>query len=307
MKYKDYYKILGVPREASADEIKKAYRRLARKYHPDVSKEKDAEERFKAVNEAHEVLGDAEKRAAYDQLGDYRGGQEFRPPPDWGARFNQGNFSQADLGGMDLSDLFSQMFGMGGGAHGQRQGSAGGMRGRDVEATLHLSLEEAFRGVEKSLQLASPGQASRAVKVRVPAGVLPGRRLRVRGKGEVSMHGQAGDLLLQVAIDPHPLFRLDGKDLLIDLPVMPWEAVLGTSVTVPAPSGNVRVRIPGGSKAGQKMRLPGKGMPDASRNGDLYVIVQIGVPPQVSEEERALYEQLAKLNRFDPRPKFPRD
>jgi curved DNA-binding protein len=308
MKYKDYYKILGVPRDASSAEIKKAYRRLARKYHPDVSKEKNAEEHFKDVNEANEVLGDAEKRAAYDQLGSsFRSGQEFRPPPDWGARFGQGGFSQGDFGGMDFSDMFSQMFGMGAGGHAGRQGFAGGMRGRDVEATLQLSLEEAFHGVEKSVQLASPGYPAKTVKVRVPPGVLSGRRLRVRGKGEASSHGQAGDLLLTIEIGLHPLFRLEGKDIYLDVPLLPWEAVLGTTITVPALSGSVRLRIPAGAKAGQKMRLAGKGMPDASVAGDLYVVAQIVLPPKMSDEERALYEQLANVSRFDPRPNFPKE
>lgn len=306
MKYKDYYKILGVTRDASADDIKKAYRKLARKYHPDVSKEKDAEEHFKDVNEAYDVLGDKEKRAAYDQLGAYRSGQEFRPPPDWGTRFGQGGFSQADFGGMDLSDLFAQMFGMGGGVH-ARQGFSGGMRGRDVETTLHLSLDEAFHGTEKTLQLASPGQAPKVVTVRVPAGATSGKKLRVRGKGETSMHGQSGDLLLLIEVDPHPLFRTDGKDLLLDLPVTPWEAVLGTVVQVPTMGGSIRIRIPAGARAGQKLRLAGKGMPDASGKGDLYAVVQIVVPQELSEEERRLYEQLAEISRFDPRPKFPKD
>jgi curved DNA-binding protein len=307
MKYKDYYKIIGVSRDATSDEIKKAYRRLARKYHPDVSKEKNAEEHFKDVNEANEVLGDAEKRAAYDQLGtSYRSGQEFRPPPDWGTRFGQGGSAQSDLGGMDFSDLFSQMFGMGGG-QARHQGFTSGMRGRDVEATLHLTLEEAFQGVEKSLQLASPGHSAKTVNVRVPPGVLSGRRLRVRGKGEASMHGQAGDLLLTIELDPHPLYRLEGKDIYLDVPVTPWESVLGTNVTVPALSGNVRLRIPAGAKAGQKMRLTGKGMPDSRMAGDLYTVVRIVLPANVSDEERALYEKLASLSQFDPRPNFPKE
>lgn len=305
MKYKDYYKILGVARDATADDVKKAYRRLARKYHPDVSKEKDAEEHFKEVNEAYDVLGDAEKRAAYNQLGSYRSGQDFRPPPDWGARFGQGGFATGDFGGMDFSDLFSQMFGMGGaGRHGF---SGTGMRGGDVEAVLRLSLEEAYHGAEKSLQLAAPGQVARTVKVRVPAGMLPGRRLRVRGKGETSLHGQAGDLLLQIEINPHPFFRLEEKDLFLDAPILPWEAVLGTTLIVPTLGGNLRLRVPAGAKAGQKMRLAGKGMPDKHGNGDLYVVLQIVVPPEATAEEKALYERLAGINRFDPRPAFPKD
>jgi curved DNA-binding protein len=306
MKYKDYYKVLGVTRDASADEIKKAYRKLARKYHPDVSKEKDAEERFKEVNEANDVLSDPDKRAAYDQLGSYRSGQEFRPPPDWGARFGQAGFSHADFGGMDFADLFSQMFGMGSGAHAGRHGFSAGMPGRDVESILHLTLEEAFHGTEKTLPLSSPGQAPRTVTVRVPAGAVTGRKLRVRGKGERSMHGQAGDLLLKIDVDPHPLFRLDGKDLLLDLLVAPWEAVLGATIDVPTMTGSVRLRVPAGARSGQKLRLAGKGMPASSGHGDLYAVVQVVVPQEVSEEEKALYNRLAELSRFDPRPRFPR-
>lgn len=306
MKYKDYYKALGVARDAGGDEIKKAYRRLARKFHPDVSKEANAEERFKDVSEAYEVLSDEKKRAAYDQLGSHRGGQEFRPPPDWGSRFGQRGFSQSDLGGMDLGDIFSQMFGGGAGRAGS-QGFTGGMRGRDVEAKVRISLEEAYAGAEKNLHLAAPGQSPRTVKVRIPAGALPGRRLRVKGKGEASMHGEAGDLLLEIEIEPHPLFRLEGKDIYLDLPVTPWEAVLGASVTVPTLSGNIRMRIPAGGKSGQKHRLPGRGMPEQDGKGDFYVVARIVMPTEVSDEERALYERLAGLSRYDPRPNFPKE
>lgn len=303
MKYKDYYKALGVARDAGADEIKKAYRRLARKFHPDVSKEANAEERFKDVSEAYEVLSDEKKRAAYDQLGSHPGGQEFRPPPDWGSRFGQRGFSQSDLGGMDLGDIFSQMFGggMGAGRAGPR------MRGRDVEAKVRISLEDAYAGAERNLHLAAPGQPPRMVKVRIPAGALPGRRLRVKGKGEASMHGESGDLLLEIEIEPHPLFQLEGKDIYLDLPVTPWEAVLGASVTVPTLSGNIRMRIPAGGKNGQKHRLPGRGMPEKDGKGDFYVVIRIAMPTEVSDEERALYERLAGLSRFDPRPNFPKE
>lgn len=307
MKYKDYYKVLGVARDASADEIKKAYRRLARKYHPDVSKERDAEEHFKGVNEAYEVLGDAKRRAAYDQLGAHRSGQEFRPPPDWGSRFGQGGFSQADFGGMDLGDLFSQMFGMGAAGTAGHRGFSGEMRGRDIEASVRLPLEEAYAGVEKTLHLASPGQSPRTVKVRIPAGVLPGRRLRVRGKGVASMHGQAGDLVLSIEVEPHPLFQLDGKDVVLELPVTPWEAALGANLAVPTLSGTVRVRVPAGARAGQKLRLPGRGMPEADGKGDFYVLVRLVMPSDISDEERALYERLASLSRFEPRPNFPKE
>ncbi len=309
MKYKDYYKILGVGREASADEIKKAYRKLARKYHPDVSKEPEAEERFKEVNEANDVLSDPEKRAAYDQLGYYQSGQEFRPPPGWGERFG-GGFGGADMGGMDFSDLFAQMFG--GGMHGGRgfggaQGFRGAAKGRDVEASLSISLEEAFHGCERSLNLTAPGQAARTVNVRIPAGALPGNRLRVPGKGGHSAHGPAGDLYLTIDVTPHKLYRLDDKDIILETPITPWEAALGTTVTVPTLTGSVRLKVPAGARSGQKLRLAGKGMPSAKGAGNFYVLLQIVLPSELSEEEKRLYEQLQALSRFDPRPQFPKD
>lgn len=305
MKYKDYYQILGVPRGAEADEIKKAYRRLARKYHPDVSKEVGAEDKFKDVNEANEVLSDPEKRAAYDQLGAFRSGQEFRPPPDWGRQFG-GGFSANDMGGMDFGDLFSQMFGMGGGMGG-RQGFSGAARGRDVEAVVHVSLEDAYHGTERNLQLSSPGGQPRNVRVRIPAGAQSGRRLKVAGKGQDSMHGTAGDLYLRIEVEPHALYRLEGKDIYLDTPITPWEAALGTSIVVPTLAGNVRLKVPAGAKSGQKLRLPGKGMPSPEGAGDGYVVLQITLHSHLSEAEKALYEQLREASHHNPRPHFPKE
>jgi curved DNA-binding protein len=307
MKYKDYYKILGVPREASAEEIKKAYRRLARKFHPDVSKETGAEEKFKDVNEAHDILSNADKRGAYDQLGYYQPGQDFRPPPGWGGR--SGGNAGGDFSGMDFSDLFSQLFGgtHQGGArrpHGFHGGSA--PRGRDVEAKLILTLEEAFHGVEKQVNLSGP-QGERAVKLRVPAGALPGKRLRLAGKGQASQFGgPAGDLYLNIEISPHRLYRLEGVDLYLDTPITPWEAVLGMTLQVPTPTGDVRLKIAPGARSGQKMRLAGRGMPEPKGKGDFYVLLQIVAPPDITEEEKRIYETLSTLSHYDPRPGFPR-
>lgn len=305
MKYKDYYQILGVARDAGKEDIKKAYRRLARKYHPDVSKEIGAEEKFKEVNEANEVLSDAEKRAAYDQLGSsYRPGQDFRPPPGWGGG------SGGDFSGADFSDLFSQLFG--GRQHaggGRRPGfhGAGAVPGQDSEASLTLSLEEAFHGVEKHLSL-SAQDGTRDVKLRVPAGALPGKRLRVAGKGQRSPYGgQAGDLYLVIKIAPNARYRLEDKDIYLDTPIAPWEAALGTAITVPTLNGNVRVKVPAGTRSGQKLRLSGRGMPVSAGAGDFYVQLQVVLPAALSEAERALYEQLARLTDFDPRPDFPKD
>lgn len=302
MKYKDYYKILGVERDAKAEDIKKAYRRLARKFHPDVSKEAGAEEKFKDVNEANDVLSDPEKRSAYDQLGYYQPGQDFRPPPDWAGR--GGGFS----GGGDFSDFFAQMFGdrAGMGGHGHRR-SRQAPRGQDVEATLNLTLEEAFHGCEKHINL-SAASGQRSVKMRVPAGSLPGQRLRLAGKGEPSpMGGAAGNLLLTLQIAPHALYRLDGKDIYLDTPIAPWEAALGCTLTVPTLAGNLRLKVPAGARSGQKLRLSGRGMPATDGTGDFFVQLQIVSPATLSEEERALYERLQTLSTFNPRPGFPAD
>ncbi|MCU0841005.1 MAG: DnaJ domain-containing protein [Thiobacillaceae bacterium] len=317
MKYKDYYKTLGLRRDASAEDVKKAYRKLAKKYHPDVSKEADAEEKFKAVNEAYDVLGDAEKRAAYDQLGHYRPGQDFRPPPDWETRFGQGGFSATDMGGMDFADLFSQLFGMGGGVRGAESfGTRRGFRaaeafqassgsGLDVETSITLSLEEAYRGSERLLELSAPGAAARQVRVRIPAGAQDGRRLRVPGKGRRSSRGQAGDLYLTIHVAPHALYRLDGKDLILETPITPWEAALGCALSLPTPGGTLRVKVPAGARSGQRLRLAGRGMPAPDQAGDFYVQLQIVLPPDLTDEEKALYERLKALSGFNPRGHFP--
>jgi curved DNA-binding protein len=303
MKYKDYYQILGVARDAKQEDIKKAYRRLARKYHPDVSKESGAEEKFKDVNEANDVLSDAEKRSAYDQLGYYQPGQDFRPPPGWAGR--KGGFSGgADASGMDFSDLFSQMFGSEMGGRGHRHSRAA-PRGQDVEASLTLTLEEAFHGCEKQINLSS-ASGQHSVKMRVPAGTLSGKRLRLTGKGEASpMGGAVGNLLLTLQVAPHPLYRLEGKDIYLDTPITPWEAALGGGLSVPTLAGNLRLKIPVGARSGQKLRLTGRGMPAADGTGDFYVQLQIVLPPTLTDEERALYEGLRELSNFNPRPAFP--
>lgn len=306
MKYKDFYKILDVPRDAKAEDIKKAYRRLARKYHPDVSKETGAEDKFKDVNEAHDILSDPEKRSAYDQLGYYRPGQDFRPPPGWGGR--SGRDAGGDFSGMDFSDLFSELFGR---AHSAGPGRSHGFRGRnaspgkDVEAQLVLSLEEAFHGVEKQINLSGPG-SERTVKLRIPAGTLPGKRLRLSGKGQPSpFGGPAGDLYMTIEIAPHHQYRLEGSDIYLDTPITPWEALLGMTLKVPTLAGDVRLKLAPGARSGQKLRLPGRGMPGPKGKGDFFVMLRIVVPPNPSDEERALYEKLAAVSSFDPRPEFP--
>jgi curved DNA-binding protein len=305
MQYKDYYRTLGVERSATPEEIKKAYRRLARKFHPDVSKEKNAEERFKAVGEAYDVLGDPEKRAAYDRLGYYQPGQNFRPPPDWQQQFGRGRPGGfEDYDGLDLGDLFQGLFGAGGARAGGFGGIGGGGAGRGgrrsvrpaAEAEVTISLEEALRGTERTFQLAAPDGTQYPITVRIPKGAVDGTRMRVPSRGV------AGDIALTIRIAPHPRFRPDGHDLSIDVPLTPSEAALGASVEVPTPEGRVRIKVRPGSASGQKLRIPGKGLPrPRGEAGDLYAVLQIVTPVDLSERERKLYEQLAAASTLDPR------
>ncbi|WGS85753.1 DnaJ C-terminal domain-containing protein [Methylomonas sp. UP202] len=309
MQYKDYYQILGVEREAALPEIKKAYRKLARKYHPDISKEPDAEARMKDVNEAYAVLSDTEKRAAYDQLGrGYRSGQEFHPPPNWDAGFE---FSSGDAG--DFGDFFSQLFGrMGAGRRGGPfEAQAGGFRaqGDDHHAKVLLDVEDAFRGASRQISLRVPtmdadGRAvlnNRTLNVKIPKGVYEGQIIRLAGQGAPGLGGgKAGDLLLEVHFNPHPRFRVDGSNLHMSLPVAPWEAALGAVVTINLFDSELKVRIPQGLQSGQQLRLRGKGIPCATP-GDLLLDIQIVLPPANSDKAKQLYETMARELAFDPR------
>jgi curved DNA-binding protein len=320
MEYRDYYQTLGVARGAAADDIKKAYRRLARKYHPDVSKEANAEQKFKELQEAYEVLKDPEKRAAYDQLGsEWKSGQQFRPPPEWatgfefrggarpgGSGFSQGSFD--DEGG--FSDFFSSLFG-GGSPFGTASGtrSARARAGRDHHARIEIDLEEAYRGGTRTLDLKRPELKSdgtlelkaHTVRVTIPAGVTNGQQIRLAGQGEAPPgSGRAGDLYLEVQIRPHRLFEVEGRDVTLTLPIAPWEAALGGSVQVPTLAGRVDMRIPAGAQSGQKLRLRGRGLP-GSMPGDQYVVLKIVTPPAQSPEVRSAYEELQKASAFDPR------
>ncbi len=301
MKYKDYYKTLGVSRTASGDEIKKAYRRLARKFHPDVSKEKNAEARFKDVGEAYEVLRDPEKRQVYDQLGTYQPGQEFRPPPDWARQFgNREGF--AGFESVDLGDLFENLFGMGGmGGMGRQPRGGFSAAGPVYQSEIQVSLEEAARGVEKSLRF--PGQDGREVKVRIPRGITDGQTLRVPGKGGDG--APPGDIQLTVRLKPHRRFRVDGHNLLLDVPIAPWEAALGAQVEIPTLGGKLRLTVKPGAKSGKKLRLQGKGLPRRQGGaGDLIAILQIVVPDELSKQERELFERLREVSGFRPRQKL---
>jgi curved DNA-binding protein len=303
MKYKDYYKTLGVDRNATTDDIKKAYRKLAHKYHPDVSKDPEGEEKFKAVAEAYETLKNPEKRAAYDQLGRHQPGQDFQPPPDWGQQYGDSQFSFDDA---DLADLFANLSG------GRRSG--GGhirMPGQDYDVTAQISLEQAYSGTEVELNLSVPEadaqgrlhRVPRTFKVRVPKGATDGQRLRLAGRGGKGLNGgRDGDLYLHVKLQPHPLYRASGHDLYLDLPLTPWEAVLGSSIDVPTLAGPVRLKVPPNTQGGRQLRLSGRGLPlPGGKAGDLFAIVQIAVPAAPSELERGLFKQLAEASTFNPR------
>lgn len=310
MEFKDYYQALGVTRDATAEDLKKAFRKLARKYHPDVSKEADAEKRMREVNEAYAVLSDPEKRAAYDQLGrGYQPGQDFRPPPDWDAGFEFSGRGFSPHEAADFSDFFAELFGRMGGA-GARHGHAGmRMQGEDHHAKVLLDLEDAFSGATRQISLRVPQTdaqgrvrlATRTLNVKIPRGVRAGQVIRLAGQGASGSGGApAGDLLLEVQFKPHPRLRVEGRDLHLSLPVAPWEAALGAIVQVPLPQGSVKVRIPEGAQSGQHLRVRGHGIP-GQPPGDLLLEIQVVLPPATTPQARQLYETMARDLAFDPR------
>lgn len=315
MEFKDYYDILGVDENAEPAAIKRAYRKLARQYHPDVSEAPDAERRFKEIGEAYEVLKDPQKRAEYDQLRRY-GAQTadggFQPPPDWEA---PGGFEHAFSGGdaQEFSDFFEAIFGRGG--MGQRRsgsrsrGGGFGLRGEDLHHRLALFLEEAYSGAEKSINLRVPEvdgsgrvvQRDRTLNVKIPAGVVSGQKIRLRGQGGPGVGGgEPGDLYLEIAIAPHPHYKVEGKDIYGELPIAPWEAALGATVSVKTLGGSVNLKIPEGAQAGQKLRLKGRGLP-GNPAGDHYVVLRLVMPRTLSPRARELFAELAKEAHFDPR------
>ena len=314
MEFKDYYKVMGLSRDATEAEIKKAYRRLARKYHPDVSKEKNAEARFKDVGEAYDVLKDPEKRAAYDRLGQGpRPGEQFRPPPDWDAGFE---FNGPGPGGGDSSDFFEALFGRAAqgaghrGAGGRRGASPrGDGRGQDHHAKIVLDLEASLQGGSRTIGLRVPeldpeGHLTvkdRSLAVQIPKGVLAGQTIRLAGQGESAPgSGPPGDLYVEVEFAPHPLYRVEERDLYLTLPVAPWDAARGATVPVPTPGGSVELKIPPGAHAGTTLRLKGRGIP-ANPPGNLLVVLEIALPPALDEKSRAAYRALAAAMPFDPR------
>ena len=312
MRYKDYYAVMGVERDATQDEIKRAYRRLARKYHPDVSKEPDAEARFKELGEAYEVLKDPEKRAAYDGLGtQWRSGQEFRPPPDWneGFEFHGGGFTGATS--EQFSDFFDSLFGrepFRGGFGGPSRGEFHA-RGEDTYAKILIDLEDAYTGKTRAVTLehtevgadGRPSLNKRTLNVRIPKGVRQGQHIRLAGQGSPGMgRGERGDLYLEVEFRPHRYYRVEARDVFIDLPITPWEAALGATVKVPTPTGYVDLTIPPNSANGRKLRLKNRGIP-ARDPGDLYVVLNVVLPKADSPTARDAYEAFGRTLDFDPR------
>jgi curved DNA-binding protein len=315
VQFKDYYEVLGVPRDATADQVKKAYRKLARKYHPDVSKAPGAEAQMKDVNEAYAVLSDPQRRAAFDQLlaRGARGGQEFQPPPDWdsGFEFSGGGF--APDGGADFSDFFSELFGRMGSARGRpgaRADAGFHARGEDHHAKIMLDVEDAFRGARRQVTLRAPqvddqgrvALATRTLDVQIPKGIREGQLIRLAGQGSPGLGGgPPGDLFLEVRFQPNARYAVHGRDLVAELPVAPWEAALGAVVPVPLPDGRtLNVRVPAGAQGGGKLRVRGQGLP-ADPPGDLELALRVVLPPADSPRAKELYETMARDLAFDPR------
>lgn len=295
MKYKDYYAVLGVPREADLEQIKKAYRKLARQYHPDVSKAPDTEVKFKEAAEAYATLKNPEKRAAYDELGRRPSGEEFAPPPQWRQEHASGGQSFQD---MDLADLLAAF------GRGQQGARRGPVPGRDYDSTVRISLEDAHRGAKLTLDLADE-DGRHTLEVTIPPGVTEGQKLRLRGKGGKGHQGGAdGDIYLHITLAPHPLYRVDRHDLVFDLALTPWEATLGAELEVPTLDGAVLLTVPPGTRSGRRLRLRGRGLATGREGarGDLYATVHIDVPATLSPRERELFQELASTSRFNPRP-----
>jgi curved DNA-binding protein len=306
MKFIDYYKVLGVERTATLAEIKQAYRKLAHQYHPDVSKNPEGEEKFKEVAEAYATLKDPEKRAEYDKLGTHQPGEDFVPPHDWQEAFHQGGAAFSDV---DLADIIAAF------TSGRHQAGARRARhGQDFEVPIPITLEQIYHGAEVNIdvtlpeydQQGLPHRVPHTFKVRIPKGATNGQRLRLPGKGGPGLNGgKAGDLYLIMQLQPHPLYRVNGKDLYLDLPLAPWEAVLGARVQVPTLGGTVELNIPAGTTAAKQLRLAKRGLPSAKDTaGDLFAVVRIDVPKSPTERERELFTQLAADSTFNPRAHF---
>ncbi|MCK9395405.1 MAG: DnaJ domain-containing protein [Methylobacter sp.] len=310
MQYKDYYKVMGLFRSATQVEIKRSYRRLARKYHPDVSKERNAEAKFKELGEAYEVLKDPQKRTAYDNLGaHWTAGDDFTPPPNWDEGFEFSNSDSSDSGAGTFSNFFEQLFGRSGLRSADRRQRGIYARGLDSLAKIYIDLEDSIQGATCSFSLKVPETDAqgfvqvkhKALNIKIPKGVKPGQHIRLTGQGERSSgSGKTGNLLLEVAFNSHPLYRVSETDIYLDLPVTPWEAKLGANIKIPAPNGSVDLKIPPHSGQGTKLRLIGRGLP-ARMPGDFYVILQIVLPPAHSEEAKTAYQKMQHEFDFNPR------
>ncbi|EHJ91788.1 DnaJ C-terminal domain-containing protein [Vreelandella boliviensis] len=308
MEFKDYYQVLGVAKTATAEEIKKSYRKLARKFHPDVSKEPDAEQRMQEVNEAKAVLSDPEKRLAYDQLAEqYRSGQDFQPPPDWdtGFEYSGRGFEEADLG--EFSDFFANLFGQGGRPGRGKRGYQ--MRGEDRHAKITIDLADAFHGASRTITLQVPqmdaqgrvASQEHTLSLRIPKGIKAGQHIRLSGQGSPGIGGgPAGDLYLEIHFASDSRYRVEGRDVHQKVPVTPWEAALGASIETPIPSGVVKLKVPAGSQTGRRLRLKGRGIP-GPESGDLYVELEVVLPPADTDKARELYNTMAHELAFDPR------
>jgi curved DNA-binding protein len=309
MQYKDYYKIMGLSRNATQDEIKRAYRKLARKFHPDVSKEQNAEAKFKELGEAYEVLKDPQKRAAYDKLGsNWKAGEEFKPPPNWdeGFEFKGGGFTGTDASA--FSDFFEQLFGRAGFSQTNRGPRSYGTSGQDSHAKIYINLEDSFQGATRNISLSTPEMDAqgyvqvkhRSLNIKIPKGIKPGQHIRLTGQGEPGSGGKAGDLLLEIAFNKHSRYRISETDIYLDLPIAPWEAALGATIKVPTPEGNVDLKVPPNSHQGSKLRLKGRGLP-AKTPGDFFVVLQIALPPANTERAKAIYQKMQHELNFNPR------
>lgn len=304
MEYKDYYKIMGLKRDALPDEIKPAYRKLARKYHPDVSKKPNTEAMFKETAEAYEVLKDPQKRAAYDRLDpNLKSGQAFHPPPNWDSGFEFGGGGFTGAGDNDFSPFFEELFGQ------QAHAAQFNARGQDHHAKVVVELDDAFHGATRSISLQSPeldqhGQArvvNRTLKVKIPKGIKEGQQIRLTGQGSAGIdQGGKGDLYLEIHFQPHALYRVEGRDLYMQLPVAPWEGALGATVKMPTPAGTVDLKIPAGSNSDNKLRLKGRGIP-GTPSGDIYVTLSVVTPPADSDQAKTFYKEMASKLAFNPR------
>jgi len=317
MEFKDYYEIIGINPDANQNEIKRAYKKLARKYHPDVSKDSDAEMKFKELGEAYEVLKDPEKRVAYDQFGaNYIAGQNFNPPPDWdaGFKFNGGGFSAGDSAVFNnfFESLFSEKLNHRYANHTSRGRTQYYTHGEDHHAEILIDLEDTFKGVSRTVTLQTPDidnqghivtsvTRTRTLNVNIPKGVKQGQLIRLAAQGTPGAGGgKSGDLYLEVNFKPHPIYHVEGKDIYLDLPIAPWEAALGTRIKAPTPEGSVDLMIPAGSTSGRKVRLKGQGIP-AKIAGDLYVVLKLVLPPANSQQAEAFYQKMEKEFKFKPR------